>query len=97
MDDTEIREILNNKPFKSIWGEFVGNELKTAPRDFDKEHKAIDLIKKKQFIFTKKYTDAEVLDINFIEDVNKSFKAIRPYFDYMSEVLTTNLNGESIL
>lgn len=97
MDDTEIREIINNKSFKSIWGEFVGDELKTAPRDFNKDHKAIDLIKKKQFIFTKKYTDEEVLNSNFITDVNKSFKAIRPYFDYMSDVLTTNLNGESIL
>ncbi len=97
MDDTEIRKIINNKTFKSIWGDFVGNELKTAPRDFDKEHKAIDLIKKKQYIFTKKYTDKEVLDKGFSIDVNKSFKAIRPYFDYMSDVLTTNLNGESIL
>ncbi|MBE9489584.1 MAG: DUF2461 domain-containing protein [Bacteroidetes bacterium] len=97
MDDTEIRDIINNKTFKSIWGEFVGDELKTAPRDFDKEHKAIDLIRKKQYIFTKKYTDKEVLDDSFIADVNESFKAIRPYFDYMSDVLTTNLNGESII
>ena len=97
MDDSEIRKIINNKSFKNIWGEFVGDELKTAPRDFDKEHKAIDLIKKKQYIFTKKYTDKEVFEPNFITDVNTAFKVIRPYFDYMSEVLTTNLNGESIL
>ena len=97
MDDAEIRDIINNKAFKNIWGEFVGNELKTAPREFDKEHKAIDLIKKKQFIFTKKYTDKEVLDKDFLKDVSNSFKAIRPYFNYMSDVLTTNLNGESII
>ena len=97
MDDTEMRTILNNPTFKSVWGDLVGDELKTAPRDFDKDHKAIDLIKKKQYIFVKKYTDKEVLSDNFLQDVNTSFKAIRPYFDYMSEVLTTNLNGESII
>ena len=97
MDDTEMRTILNNSSFKSVWGDLVGDELKTAPRDFDKDHKAIDLIKKKQYIFVKKYKDKEVLSDNFLEDVNTSFKAIRPYFDYMSEVLTTNLNGESII
>lgn len=97
MDDTEIRKIINIKAFKNIWGEIVGDELKTAPRDFDKDHPAIDLIRKKQFIFTKKYTDKEVLSDSFLEDVNKSFKAIRPYFNYMSDVLTTNLNGESII
>ena len=97
MDDTEIRKIISNKSFKNIWGELVGDELKSAPRDFDKDHPAIDLIRKKQYIFTKKYTDKEVLSQSFLEDINKSFKAIRPYFDYMSDVLTTNLNGESII
>ena len=97
MDDEEIRSITNNKSFKKVWGEFVGDEVKTAPKGFSKEHPAIDLIKKKQFIFIKKYTDKEVLDNNFLSDVDKAFKAIRPYFDYMSDVLTTNLNGESII
>jgi uncharacterized protein (TIGR02453 family) len=97
MDDSEMRAILNNKTFKSTWGSFVGDELKTAPKGFSKEHPAIDLIRKKQFIFTKKYTDKEVVSENFLNDVNDSFKKIRPYFDYMSDVLTTNLNGETIL
>lgn len=96
-DDEEIRTIINNKKFKSVWGEFVGDELKTAPRDFDKNHPAIDLIKKKQYIFVKKYTDKEVTSDSFIKDVDNSFKAIRPFFDYMSDVLTTNLNGESLI
>lgn len=96
-DDTQIRKIISDKKFKQIWGEFTGDELKTAPRDFDKEHPAIDLIRKKQFIFTRKYEDSEVLADGFIDDVNASFIAIRPFFDYMSEVLTTNLNGESVI
>lgn len=97
MDDSEMRDILNDKTFSKTWGGFVGDELKTAPKGFDKEHPAIDLIRRKQYIFTKKYTDKEVLAEGFLEDVNESFKKIRPFFDYMSDVLTTNLNGESIL
>ena len=97
MDDEEIRSIINNKAFKKVWGDFVGDEVKTAPKGFSKEHSAIDLIRKKQYIFVKKYTDKEVLDKNFLKDVDKAFKSIRPYFDYMSDVLTTNLNGESII
>ena len=97
MDDSEMREILNNKTFKTTWGNFKGDELKTAPKGFDKEHPAIDLIRRKQFIFTKNYTDKEVLADNFLNDVNDAFKNVRPFFNYMSDVLTTNLNGESIL
>ncbi len=97
MDDSDIRSIINNKKFKSIWGDFVGDEVKTAPKGFSKEHKAIDLIRKKQYIFVKKYSDKEVLDTNFLNGVNTAFKAIRPYFDYMSDVLTTDLNGVSLI
>ncbi len=97
MDDQEIRDILENKAFKDIWGGFVGDEVKTAPKGFNKEHPAIDLIKKKQYIFTKKFTDKEVLDANFLNTIDESFKAIRPYFDYMSDVLTTDLNGVSLI
>jgi uncharacterized protein (TIGR02453 family) len=97
MDDSEMRAILKDKTFNTTWGDVVGEELKTAPKGFNKEHSAIDLIRKKQYIFTKKYTDKEVLSDTFIEDVNEAFIKIRPYFNYMSDVLTTNLNGESLL
>ncbi|NER16423.1 DUF2461 domain-containing protein [Spongiivirga citrea] len=96
-DDEEIRAILDNKKFKSVWGSFVGDELKTAPKGFDKEHPAIDLIRKKQFIFTKQFSDKEVLGDDFVTKVDNAFKAVRPYFDYMSDVLTTDLNGVSLL
>ncbi len=97
MDANEMRKIMNNKKFKEIWGDIVGDEVKTAPKGFNKEDRNIDLIKKKQFIFTKKFTDKEILATDFLDRVDDAFKTIRPYFDYMSDVLTTNLNGESLL
>ncbi|MCR8667653.1 DUF2461 domain-containing protein [Aestuariibaculum sp. M13] len=97
MDASEMRAILKDEKFKNNWGALVGDEVKTAPKGFSKDHENIDLIKKKQYIFIRKYTDAQVLDEGFIDDVGLAFKAIRPYFNYMSDVLTTNLNGESLL
>ena len=97
LDADEFRKLINAKKFKSIWGDLVGDEVKTAPKGFSKEHADIDLIRKKQFIFTKKFTDKEVISPDFLMEVDKSFKAIRPYFDYMSDVLTTDLNGVSLI
>lgn len=96
-DAEDLRAILAEPRFKAVWGPLKGDELRSAPRGFDKEDPNIDLIRKKQFIFSKKYMDKEVLSDRFSLEVIKDFKAIRPYFDYMSSVLTTNLNGESIL
>ena len=97
MDASELRGLMNQPTFKSVWGALQGDELKSAPRGFDKLDPNIDLIRKKQFIFTKTYLDKEVLSDGFEKEVIKNFKVVRPYFDYMSSVLTTNLNGESIL
>jgi len=97
MDTAEIRSIINNKEFVNYFGALEGNALKTAPRGFDKEHPDMDLIKMKQFIVTRYFSDEEVLNPNFLQEIDASYKAMRPYFDYMSEILTTDLNGESIL
>ncbi|MDH5412636.1 MAG: DUF2461 domain-containing protein [Flavobacteriaceae bacterium] len=97
IDDSQIRKIISKKEFKEIWGDFVGDELKTAPKGFDKEHPAIDLIRKKQYIFTKKFDNKEVVSQDFLNKIDGAFKTIRPYFDYMSDVLTTDLNGVSLI
>ncbi|WP_300565534.1 DUF2461 domain-containing protein [Flavobacterium sp.] len=96
LDDSEIRAIISDKRFIETFGTLQGSELKTAPKDFDKEHPAIDLIRKKQYIVYRRFTDAEVTDKNFKAEILKTFSAMRPFFDYMSDVLGTNLNGEPI-
>jgi uncharacterized protein (TIGR02453 family) len=97
IDSDEIRELMAQPKFKSVWGALQGDALKSAPRGFDKNDPNIDLIRRKQFIFTKKFTDKEVLSKGYGQQIITDFKVIRPYFDYMSAVLTTNLNGESTL
>jgi len=96
LDDTEIRSITSEENFVKHFGTLQGAELKTAPKDFDKEHPAIDLIRKKQYLVYRRFTDKEVTDPNFKREVVTTFMAMRPFFDYMSEVLGTNLNGEAI-
>jgi len=97
LDASEIREIINSKSFIETFGTLDGEQLKTAPRGFDKEHPDVDLLRYKQFLFGKNFSDTEVLDKNFMKNVNTTFIAMRPFFDYMSSVLTTDLNGESII
>ena len=92
----EWRKLLNKKSIQNTFGKMKGEKVKIAPQGFPKDHPAIDLLRYKQFWFEHPFTDREVLAPDFLDNVNKSFKAIRPFFDYMSEILTTDLNGESI-
>ena len=97
MDAQELKAILREESFAATWGPLQGDSVKTAPKGFDKEHPNIDFIKKKQYIFQKSFTDKEVVSADFLPNVNRAFKIIRPYFDLMSNILTTNLNGESLI
>lgn len=96
-DTKEFRDIISSKEIYSVWGSLEGSELKTAPRNFDKNHPDIDLIRKKQFVFKISYADVEVFDKKFINKIEKAIKTIRPFLNYMTEVLTTDENGESLI
>lgn len=96
--DTEsMKKILNSKSFINNFGTLQGEQLKTAPKGFDVNHEAIDLLRYKQFLVIKRFTDEEVLRPNFLEEALETFKNMRPFFDYMSEILTTDINGASVL
>jgi len=97
IDGQEFKRIINQKKIKDIWGDLRGDEVKTSPKGFTNDHEYIDLIKKKQFIFIKKLKEKEILDKNFQKQLISYFVSIRPFFDYMSEILTTNLDGESLI
>jgi len=69
----------------------------TAPRGYPKDHAAIDLLRYKQFLLIRNFTDEEVLAADFLDKLNQSFANTRPFLDYMSDVLTTDENGVSIV
>lgn len=90
-------KLLKHKSIVNNFEKLDGETVTTAPKGFSKDHPAIELLRYKQYIFRHYFTDKEVLSDGFIHEANRIFKSIRPFFDYMSEVLTTDLNGELIV
>ena len=97
MDATPLREVLENGKFKKYYHQLLGEQLKTAPRGFDKEDPNIDLLRYKSFYVMHEFTDQEVLQANFEDKVIEGFKMLQDFFDVMTSYLTTNLNGESTI
>lgn len=98
MDATPIRKILATKEFEKAFGGFIQEyKVKTAPKGFSKEDPNIDLIRLKSFFVTHKFSDKEVTSPDFKDKLLNHYELLRPFFDYMSEVLTTDLNGVSTL
>ena len=97
MDADEYRDIINEPNFKRIWGDLQGDAVKTAPKGYAKDHPNIDLLRHKQHIFMVRYTEKDVAAADFLDRLDTALQAVRPFVDYMSAVLTTNANGESLL
>lgn len=96
LNSSEWRKLLRASSLRTTFGQMTGEQLATAPRNFTKDHPAIDLLRYKQFWFEASFSDRDAMSPDFLKTVNRSFTKIRPFFNYMSDVLTTDLNGEPL-
>ena len=96
VDADPFRKILADASFVQFFGTLQGEQLKTAPKGFPKDHPDVDLLQYKQFYVQKNFTDDEATSPDFVSKVVAAFQAMRPFFDYMSVVLTTDENGEEL-
>ncbi len=96
-DDQPLRKILGDKDFVKTFGTLHGDQVKSAPKGYKKDHPAIDLLRYKQFLLSHTFTDQEITSKDLAKKMAEVFHTMRPFFDYMSEVLTTDANGVPIV
>lgn len=89
--------LLGSKAIRGTFGGLTGAQVRTTPRGFPADHEAIELLRHTQFILRHPLTDADVLSARFVEQADLVYRRVRPFFDHMSEVLTTDANGISLL
>lgn len=92
-DGGALRQIISTESFVAHFGSLQGEQLKTAPKGFESSHPDIDLLRYKQFLLIRRFSDAELLSDNFAVLVDEAFRAMRPFLDYMSSVLSGDANG----
>ena len=96
-DSESIIRITEHPSFKRFFGTLQGDTLKTAPRGFEQNHPSIGWLRRKQFYALRSFTDEEVMRPDFVKHAVETYHHLRPFLDYMSVVLTTNADGESVL
>jgi uncharacterized protein (TIGR02453 family) len=79
------------------WNSLAGEQLKTAPKGFDKNHPGIKLLRFKQFIYSQKISDSQLQNKDFNVIIKNEFGIILPFLDFMGDILTSDLNGESLI
>ncbi len=88
----ELEEILAHPDFKAIYGDFErgeGMSLKSAPKDFDKDHPAIDYLKLKSFLATAKIPQKDLLSKNFAKETAQKLIVLKPLVEFLNRALIT--------
>ncbi len=92
-DTNNFIKAINAPSVLKHFGNLQGDQVKSAPKGYRKDHPAIEWLRFKQLIFSKSLSDIDIQSESFLNQVVDSYKAIRPFFDYMSDMLTHDING----
>ena len=85
----DFRKILSNKDFKKYFGELdTEYKLSRPPKGYDKDHPDIELLKLNSYIVWHEYSDAEVLSKNFVKEITKGAKVMKPFLDFLNTAIS---------
>jgi uncharacterized protein (TIGR02453 family) len=82
-----FKGITANKVFVEQFGNIEGERLKTAPKGYDRDHPEIELLKLKEVTALHYFSDREVLANDFLNRAVIVCRALKPFLDYLTEVL----------
>lgn len=86
----DLDKILKDNNFKK---HFTGldktetNSLKNGPKDFDKEHPAIEFLKLKSFVAVRLISDAELSNENFVKTIAEKLIVLKPLLEFLNRGL----------
>jgi uncharacterized protein (TIGR02453 family) len=86
-DAQPLRAITEAATFQQHFGSLIGEQLKTAPKGFPKDHPDIDLLRYKEFMAQRRFTDDDVVRPDFAEQIIVTCQALKPLTMYFYELL----------
>ena len=84
---SEFNKIIIKKSFINCFGKIEGESLVRPPKGYEPDNPNIELLKLKQYIVKKNFTDAEVVSPDFIKDIVSAYKEALPFFRFMDNVM----------
>ena len=86
----DLEEIVNEKSFQKIFGGLdQTNSLKNAPKDYEKDHPAIEFLKLKSFTASQKMDYKDAVKSDFVKKTVEKLIVLKPLNDFINRALST--------
>ena len=82
-DARPFKKIASQASFRKYFGSVGGEQLKSAPKGYEKDHPELDLLRLKSITVTRALTDAQITSPRLIEESLATFKVMRPFLRYL--------------
>lgn len=83
------KKMINQSGFKKMFPDGISSEEKLSrpPKGYEHDNPAIEFIKMKNYIVSRRFSDKEVTDRSFIHSVAATFKAMKPLIDFINQAI----------
>lgn len=82
-----LQAILDAPAFKQNFPGLEGEKLRSAPKGFEKDNPAIELLKHKSYVVSRKFSDAEVLAPSFRAEAAATYAAMVPLTQFLNHAI----------
>lgn len=85
-----FRGILNNKSFKTLYGDldrWEGMVLSREPKGYEKDNPAIEYLRFKSWIASVPLTDQELTDKGLVKSITQAFAALQPLLAFLNQAV----------
>ncbi|MCH7612917.1 MAG: DUF2461 domain-containing protein [Candidatus Marinimicrobia bacterium] len=83
----EFEKIVLDKTFKNHFGELSGEQLKTAPKGFPKDHPQIKWLRYKDFLASCEKNDVDLTSEKIITNFTTNYKAMFPFIQFLHRAI----------
>jgi uncharacterized protein (TIGR02453 family) len=87
-NSTAFLKILNEPSLNQRFGQIQGNRLKTAPRNYPKDHPMIEFIRLTQYYLMVEYRDEDVFHSGFPEQFAEDCRQVLPFLQFLGQALS---------
>jgi len=79
----EYQKIVSTKSFKNMFGELYDDKMTLLPKGYAKDNPAASVLRYKSFVYGRTFSDADVMKPEFLKDVQKTYAALLPFFNFL--------------
>ena len=84
----ELKEIISQADFQRLFGEIQGEKLSRGPKGYPANHPNIEFLKLKSYLAIRKFSDEDVIQENFVEEVLYTFRVVQPLNEYLNVAIS---------